>query len=217
MSAMRSPRLALLVMIAVTSVCLAAQDLAGTAVTGFVRFASGAAIADVRVSLFVPGDNQVRTTRTGADGSYRFDAVGAGDYQLNVAHAGAVAKRITVTPGSQSKDLDFLIPDGSRRVVTARIVMNDASRGRPVPRRIGIGVRRSDGTLAVPLAPGDQRLVVNLPEGYFLQGATYGSATVYSLDGVGGRRLSSAPLSITVPPEPVTIPELIVTLGTFSR
>jgi hypothetical protein len=93
--------------------------------------------------------------------------------------------------------------------------MNAASRERPVPARIGVGVRWRDGTLAIPLAPGDQRVAVRLPEGYFLDSATYGSTTVYSLESVGGRRLSSATFAVTVPPEPRPIPELVITLGTF--
>ena len=216
MTGMRSPRLALLAMLAVASVCLAAQDRTGAAVTGFVRFASGDAIADVRVVLLLRGDNLNRTTRTGPDGAFRIDAIAPGEYQLSVSRPGSVAKLITISQGAALNGLNFSIPDGSsRRVVTARVVMNDASKGRAVPSRIGIGVMRTDGTLAVPLAPGDQRLVVRLPEGYFLDSATHGSATVYSLDSVGGRRLSSAAFSITVPPEPTTIPELVVTLGSF--
>jgi hypothetical protein len=93
--------------------------------------------------------------------------------------------------------------------------MNAVSADRPVPMRIGIGIRQDDGTIVIPLAPGDQRLVVWLPSGYFLDSATYGSARVYSLEQVGGRRLTSGPFSITVPPEPLSIPELVITLGFF--
>jgi hypothetical protein len=222
-------RVALAAMVTVASVCLTAQNLArpepsgAGAVTGFVRSAGGEAIADVRVSMVVARtgtavivDRSASTTRTSVDGSYRFEAVAVGEYQLSVSHPGAVAKQIRVTPGSQLKDLDFAIPDGSsRRVVTARVVMNEASRGQQVPARIGVGVRQSDGTLVLPLAPGDQRVAVRLPSGYFLDFATYGAARVYSLDSVGGRRLSAANLSITVPPEPRQIPELVITLGVF--
>jgi hypothetical protein len=93
--------------------------------------------------------------------------------------------------------------------------MNEASRGRQVPARIGVGVRQTDGTLVLPLPPGDQRLVVRLPSGYFLDSATYGGSMMYSLESVGGRRLSSAAFAITVPPEPQPIPELVITLGVF--
>ena len=223
MAAMRW-RLLLAAMVGAGSVCLSAQDAArpgpadGGSVTGFVRYANGEALADLRVSLSVPGSGVGRRVWTGADGSYRFDAVPAGRYQLSVSHAGAVAKRIDISPGAVLNDLVFSIPDGSsRRVVTARVVMNAASAGRQVPERIGIGVRQSDGTLAVPLAPGDQRLVVRLPQGYFLDSATYGSEPVYSLQQVGGRRLTAGPFSITVPPEPQSIPELTITLGAFQR
>jgi hypothetical protein len=215
-------RLALVAMVAGASVCLAAQEAnrpgrpAEGAVAGFVRFAGGEAIADVRVVLLVPGSREARSARTAANGSYWFEAVSAGEYQLSVSRPGSVAKRIRVAAESQLKDIDFSIPDGSsRRVVPARVVMNAASRDQQVPARIGIGVRWPDGTLAIPLAPGDQRLVVRLPSGYFLDSATYGSATVYSLESVGGRRLTSGAFSITVRPEPQAIPDLVITLGFF--
>jgi hypothetical protein len=202
--------------IACGSVSLAAQQPSEGSVTGFVRYASGGPVADVRVVLVRPGDNTARSTRTRPDGSFRIDAIAPGDYQLSASLPGGVAKLITVTAGSDQQDLNFSIPDGgSRRVVTARIVMNDASRGRPTPGRIGIGVLRSDGTLAVPMAPGDQRLVVRLPDGYFLDSVTHGSVTVYSLERVGGRRLTAGAFVITVLPEPQPIPELVVTLGSF--
>jgi hypothetical protein len=225
MTTMNTRLLLLMAMVTAGSVCPTAQDSVQPepgAVTGFVRYAGGEPIADVRVSVVartgtaVNVAREARTARTSVDGSYRFEAIPAGEYQLSVSHPGAVAKQIRVTPGSQLKDLDFAIPDGSsRRVVTARVVMNEASRGQQVPARIGVGVRQSDGTLVLPLAPGDQRVAVRLPSGYFLDSATYGAATVYSLDSVGGRRLSAANLSITVPPEPRQIPELAITLGVF--
>lgn len=216
MPAVRRPLHALLTTIACGSVCLAAQQPSQGSLMGFVRYASGGALADVRIVLVRPGDNTARSTRTGPDGSFRIDAIAPGDYQLSAFLPGGVAKLITVTAGSGQQDLNFSIPDGgSRRVVTARVVMNDASKGRPTPSRIGIGVMRSDGTRAVPLAPGDQRLVVSLPEGYFLDSVAYGSATVYSLERVGGRRLSAGSFSITVPLEPEPIAELVVTLGSF--
>jgi len=218
-------RLALMAMVAASSVCLAAQDANPPGrpndgvVAGFVRFAGGEAIADVRVVLLVPGSaagREARTARTAADGSYRFEAVSAGEYQLSISRPGSVAKQIRVAAGSQLKDIDFSIPDGSsRRVVLARVVMNATSRDQQVPARIGIGVRWPDGTLAIPLAPGDQRLVVRLPSGYFLDSATYGSTMVFSMESVGGRRLSAAPFSITVPPEPRAVPDLVITLGSF--
>jgi hypothetical protein len=226
MARMCGKRLVFMALVVAGSVCLRAQDAARpepSAVTGFVRFARGEAIADVRVSLVVARtgtavnvDRSAWTTRTSVDGSYRFEAIPPGDYQVSVAHAGAVAKQIRLHPGSELKDIDFAISDGSsRRVVTARVVMNPASVDRQVPTRIGIGVRQDDGTLVIPLAPGDQRLVVRLPSGYFLDSATYGSAKVYSLEQVGGRRLTSGPFSITVPPEPQVIPNLVITLGVF--
>ena len=219
-------RLVLMTMIVVGSVCLAAQDAVQPqpgAVTGFVRYAGGQAIADVRVSMTAARtgtaahvDRSARTARTSVDGAYRFAAIPVGEYQLSVSHPGAIAKQIRVTPGSELRDIDFSISDGSsRRVVAARVVMNEASRGQQVPARIGVGVRQSDGTLVLPLPPGDQRVAVRLPSGYFLDSATYGAATVYSLDSVGGRRLPAANFSITVPPEPRTIPELVITLGIF--
>jgi hypothetical protein len=209
-------------MVVAGSVCPVAQDRAPSAdqrvgvVMGVVRFARGVPIADVRVVMVVPGDRLARSARTGADGSYRFDAVPAGEYQISVSHPGSVAKRIRITPDAELSGVDFSIQDGgSRRVVRARVVMNAASAGRRVPERIGIGVRQSDGTLAVPLAPGDQRLVVRLPDGYFLDSAMYGSVQVYSLEQVGGRRLTAGPFTITVPPEPQSIPELTITVGAF--
>ena len=213
-------KLALAVMLAAAGVCLAAQDRPATSseevVTGFVRYASGAAVADVRVALIDPRERTLRSARTTVDGSDRFDAVPAGEYQLSVTHAGAVAKQIKVTSGSELRDVNFFIPDGSsRRAVTGRVVMNAASRGEKVPARIGVGVFRTDGTLVLPLAPGDQRVVVSLPPGYFLETVSYGPETVYSLESVGGKRLSAAPFSITVPPEPGTLPELVITLGVF--
>lgn len=213
---MLSRFLACVTTVALGSMCLAAQDQVDGDVSGFVRYANGEAIADVRVVLLLRGDNVARSTRSGPDGSYRIGAIAPGEYQLSVSLPGGVAKLITVNRGSVLNGLDFSLPDGSsRRVVTGRVVMNDASKGRPVPSRIGIGVMRADGTLAVPLAPGDQRLVVRLPEGYFLDSATHGPATVYSLERVGGRRLTGGAFSITVPPEPESIAELVITLGSF--
>ena len=171
-------------MVAAAGVYLAAQApalLAGQegVVTGFVRYASGGPIADVRVTLMV-------------------------------ARPGTAV----LTP--EAREVRNTIPDGSsRRVVTARVVMNAVSADRPVPMRIGIGVRQNDGMLVIPLEPGDQRLVVRLPEGYFLDSATHGAAQVYSLAQVGGRRLTSGAFAITVPPEPQAIPELVITLGAF--
>jgi hypothetical protein len=224
---MRSGLLILMTMIVAGSICLTgqgrgaagAQAPGGGAVTGFVRYASGQEIADVRVSLLVPGDRSARTTRTANDGSYRFDAIPAGEYQISVSHAGAVAKRISIRAGSELKEADFSIPDGGdRRVVTGRVVMNAASTGQPIPARIGVigvgvgvGVVRTDGTLVLPLAPGDQRVVVRLPSDYFLDSVTLGSANLYPIDG-DGRRLSSAAFSLTVRPEPQTMPELVITL-----
>ena len=212
---MPSRRLAVVTML-FGSVCLGAQDQAGGAVAGFVRYAGGEAIADVRVVLVLRGDNVARSTRTGPDGSFRIDAIAPGEYQLSVSRPGGVAKLLTIGPGVEQNGVNFSIADGSsRRVVIGRVVMNAVSKGRPVPARIGIGVRRTDGTLAVPLAPGDQRLVVRLPDGYFLDSATYGPATVYSLERVGGRRLTAGAFAITVPAEPLAIPELVITLGSF--
>src|SRR5262245_41145032 len=104
-------RLALMAMVVAAGACLAAQAPGPRAgqegvVTGFVRFASGEPIADVRVTLMVarPGTavltqeaREVRNTRSGADGSYRFDATPPGEYQVSVSHAGAVAKQVKVT------------------------------------------------------------------------------------------------------------------------
>ena len=220
MVVMPGRKVALAGMLAAASVSLTAQDRSAASaeggVTGFVRYASGAAVADVRVALIDPRERSLRSARTTVDGSYRFDAVPAGEYQLSVTHAGAVAKQIKVTSGPELRDVNFSIPDGSsRRAVTGRVVMNAASRGQKVPSRIGLGVFRTDGTLVLPLAPGDQRVVVSLPPGYFLETVSYGSEIVYSLETVGGRRLTSAPFSITVPPEPGTLPELVITLGVF--
>lgn len=212
--------LAVMTLVVAGSVRLSAQDVAPQnpqpgAVGGVVRYASGQPIADVRVTLSVPRDS-ARTTRTAGDGAFRFEAVEPGQYQLSASLAGVVAKTITVTSGSELTGVAFSIPDGSpRRVVTAHVVMSPQSADRQVPARIGIGVKQDDGTLVIPLAPGDQRLVVRLPSGYFLDSATHGSATVYSLAQVGGRRLTSAAFSITVPPEPQSIPELVITLGVF--
>jgi hypothetical protein len=212
-------RLTLLTLLAAGNVHLAAQDLTVfevPAVGGYVRFASGNGIGNVRVSLILPGDPSPLTTRTGADGSFRFDAVPAGEYQLSASHAGAVFKRVRVVPGAATRDLDFSIPDGDRRrVVTGRIVMNDASTAQRVSARIAGGIIRPDGTLVLPLAPGDHRVTVRLAPGYFVDSATHGSATVYSIESVGGRRLSSAAFALTVPPEPEAIPELVITLGAF--
>jgi hypothetical protein len=209
-------------MIAVAGVCLTAQDRTAAetdaAVMGFVRYASGEPIADVRVRIGIPGDRSPPTTRTGADGSYRFDAMPAGEYEVAASHAGAVAKRIRITPGSELRDLDFSIPDGGRlRVVTGRVVMNEASGERPLPARIGPGViMRADGTIVLPLRPGDHRVLVRLPPDYFLDAVTDGPAVRYSME-IDGRRLSSAAFSITVRPEPQLLPELVITLGVFGR
>jgi hypothetical protein len=216
MLAMRKVCLILMSFVAAGSVCLAAQDRTPPdvgAVSGSVRYASGQAIADVRVSLIIPRDRYPWTTRTAADGSYQFNVIPAGAYQMSVSHAGSVARRVTVTPGSVTNGVNFSIPDGSsRRVVIARVVMNEASRDRQPPARIGVGVRWSEGTVAVPLPPGDNRLVLRLPSGYFLDSATHGPATVYSMT-IEGKRPSAAAFFITVPPEPAPIPELVVTLG----
>src|SRR5262245_58203894 len=124
-------RLALLTAVAAAwSVCLAAQDvarpeLAVGSVAGFVRYVSGQAIPDVRVTLLDPRDRLARTTRTGADGSFRFDAAPAGEYQLSASLPGAVARPIRIVAGSSVNGIAFSIPDGSRRrVVPARVVMN---------------------------------------------------------------------------------------------
>lgn len=162
MLAMRKVCLILMSFIVAGSVCVGAQDRTPSdvgAVSGSVRYASGQAIADVRVSLIVSGDRYPWTTRTAADGSYQFSVIPAGEYQLSVSHAGSVARRITVTPGSATTGVNFSIRDGSsRRVVIARVVMNEESSDRQPPARIGVGVRWPDGTLAVPLPPGDNRL-----------------------------------------------------------
>jgi hypothetical protein len=209
-------RLLLLALIAGCAVSITAQDRTAStgAVMGFVRYASGGGIADVRVSVITPGDPLALTTRTTSDGSYRFDAIPAGQYQLSVSHAGAVPKRIVVTPGSELKDVNFSIPDGgARRVVTGRVVMNEASRGRQLPPRIGVGIiLRRDGTLVLPIPPGDNRVFVRLPADYFLDSVAHGSEIVYSMQG-DGRRLSAANVSITVRAEPDTIPELVITVG----
>ena len=216
MSAMRSRLLAILTAIALESVYPAAQEPAGGSVTGFVRYASGEAIPDVRVVLVLRGESTARSTRTGADGSYLIGGIAPGGYQLSVSRPGGVAKLITIAQGATLSGLDFSIPAGSsRRLVAGRVVMNAASKGRPIPSRIGIGILRPDGTLTLPLAPGDQRRVASLPEGYFLYFVTYGSTTVYSLECVGGRRLTAGPFAINVPSEPAAIPELTITLGSF--
>ena len=216
---MQSRLLILVAMLAAGSACLTAQERTPadtSAITGFVRYAGGAPIAELRVSLIVMGS--ARTTRTAIDGSYRFDAISPGEYQLSASLPGVVARLMTIAPGADLKDINFSIPDGRpRRVVTGRVVMNESSRAQPVPARIGVGVRWPDGTLAMPLAPGDQRVVVKLPSGYFLDSVTYGPEMVYSLEGVGGRRLSGAAFTLTVPPEPQTIPALVIMLGHFSK
>jgi hypothetical protein len=208
----------IVVSIAITGVSVTAQDRTaaekGGSVAGFVRLASGEPIANARVWLRVRGGTAPPTTRTAVDGSYLLEAIPAGDYEISVSAAGAVAKSLSVSPGAELRGVNFSIPDGgSRRVVTGRVVMNEGSRGRPLPSRLGVGfVLRTDGTLVLPLAPGDQRVFVRLPDAYFVESATYGPATVYSRGG-DGRRLPAANFAITVPPEPRTIPELVVTLG----
>jgi hypothetical protein len=182
--------------------------------SGFVRYASGEAIAGVRVRIGVSGELSPRTTRTGADGSYRFEAVPPGEYQVGASHAGAVARRITIAPGSTLTGIDFSMPDGGpRRVVTGRVVMKEASKKQPLPTRVGIGIiMRTDGTLVLPLSPGDHLVAVRLPEGYFLDSVTHGTAMPYSMDR-NGRRLRAVNFPITVAPEPELIPELVITLG----
>lgn len=135
--AMRRRLTAILTAIALGSVCPAAQQPPGGSVTGFVRSASGEAIADVRVVLVRRGKSTARSTWTGADGSYRIGAIVPGDYQLSVSLRGGVAKLITIDQRTALAGLNFSIPDGSsRRVVAGRVVMNAASQGRPIPSRI---------------------------------------------------------------------------------
>ena len=217
MPAMLCRRLTLVAIIAAGSGYLTAQERTlpdpptEGAVVGFVRFASGQGIADVRVSLIV--DRSARTTRTGADGSYRFEAVPAGEYQVSASLPGGFAKQVSVTAGSLLNNIDFSIRDGSsRRVVTGRVVRNAASRTQQIPARIGVGVLRADGTLILPLPPGDNRVAVRLPAEFFVDSVTHGSESVYSWER-SGKRLPSAAFVVRVPPEPRTIPELLVTLG----
>ena len=217
MAVMLCRRLTLVAIVAAGSGYLTAQDRtppdppADGVVMGFVRFANGQGIADVRVSLII--DRSATTTRTAADGSYGFEAIPAGEYQVSASLPGAVARQVRVAAGSLLHNIDFSIPDGSsRRVVSGRVVMNAASATQRIPTRIGVGVLRADGTVILPVPPGDSRVVVKLPPEYFVDSVTYGPERVYSWER-SGRRLPSAVFVVTVPPEPQTIPDLLITLG----
>jgi hypothetical protein len=75
-------------------------DLAcGGRLAGQARGALGAAVPDVRVAVLDAAGHVVAATTTGADGTYEFGNLAAGEYTVIAAGYPPVASAIMLTPG----------------------------------------------------------------------------------------------------------------------
>ncbi|HYN86053.1 MAG TPA: TonB-dependent receptor [Pyrinomonadaceae bacterium] len=85
-----------------TGVARAATQDAGGRITGVVRDASGAAVADADASLVTAQQTVIGKTKSDAEGRFRFENVAAGSYLVVVSRADFVARRVAtqVAPGA---------------------------------------------------------------------------------------------------------------------
>jgi len=191
-------------------------------ISGAVRFSGGEPVPGVRVSLR-SADGMVFATQTAADGSYRLAGIPAGRTSISVSHESAVGRILEVTAGAQMTGVDFSLPRpaSARRAFAGRVLMNDSSRDIKLPASITLTDFRyfrgsvslsEDGTFRIPLPPGDHRVTIALPKGYYLDSAKAGTTTLYSSQSLG-RRPNPAAFSFTVPAAAAAGDELVITLG----
>src|SRR5512146_728715 len=92
-------RIAAAVLLCLTALAALGQN---HTLTGQVTAVGRVAVADAEVSLIAPPQLVVASTRSGADGSFRFSAVAPGSYLLRVHAKGFAENRIPVQVGADT-------------------------------------------------------------------------------------------------------------------
>ena len=131
-------------------------------ITGTVTDPQSAVIPDARVAL-LSGQAELRTTRTDAQGRYRFEAVQPGTYVVSVNSPGfqqATSPDIIITTGQNAtRDLslalagatDFVSVEGVARAgYRADTVQDLYPSGVTIP---GLGIQGSMASVTIPASP----------------------------------------------------------------
>jgi hypothetical protein len=151
-------------------------------------------------------------TAVNADGTFQFQGLTGGEFDLNVMGVAVSASRNFTTGGQDITGIEVKVPVAAR----GRVVMEDGtplpppsmsienayspgatggSRTAPITQRYS--EIKSDGTFSVNVVQGEQRIsIVNLPPGFSVRSITYGSVDVMA-----------NPLRVAVP-----LSEIVVTL-----
>jgi hypothetical protein len=122
----------LLLLLAAASLALAQLPVA--TILGVVKDSSGAVVPDATVVVRNVDTGQTRTATTGADGSYRFNALPVGHYEVRVAHSGfqtAIRSGMTLTV-AQEAVVNFALQVGAVSetvAVTAEAPIVDTTTG----------------------------------------------------------------------------------------
>jgi len=124
----------LLITICLT-VSIAAQSSNRTKVSGSVKDPADAAVADARIFLLNTETRMERTTVSGADGSFAFESVVPGDYEIRVSAEGfAMQNQAVQVTSAGINNLEVALGIGENRVtVTAEVGQAEQTENVPQP------------------------------------------------------------------------------------
>jgi len=100
------------VLIVSLSIALIAQSATGS-LSGTVKDASGAAVANATISAKNSDSGQVTQVQTDAQGAYRFEALPTGSYELSASGKGLTAAPVSIVVTSNPETEDLSLGGGS--------------------------------------------------------------------------------------------------------
>lgn len=125
----------ILVMLSLTCISFARNN----AISGVVKDATGAVIANATVSLLTPQHTNVASTKTNAQGRFSFSDISVGSYLLHTTAHGFADKREAVNTHISSAELDILLEprlDAEQVTVTANLgIVEDVDK---IPQQINV-------------------------------------------------------------------------------
>lgn len=141
---------------------------ASTTLSGYVIDASGAPVADVKVTATNVESKTALTTTTNRRGEYFFGTLALGRYQVTARVKGftAMAKIVSLRPASSSI-LNFIVPMGPNFLGEIDGVIRDQSR-KSVPSTLVLIEMEGGGYAANPKVVGGSYSQAGLPPGTYL-------------------------------------------------
>jgi len=188
----------------VTGINFAAANTLGVAVSGRVRRLTGSGGVGGQLVRMIGGSSSIQQATTAADGTFQFQRVLPGTYQLSSA-AGRPNQPLSVVVGDQNiAGLEFIV------IPTVTVTGNIAIEGNGPRPRIQLQLApfrgtsqttgmstQPDGTFRAIVPEGDYRVSwSNLPVGHEIKSITAGSVDLLS---------TALKVSADAPPEPIKI------------